>query len=192
MVAKVFWSVVLVSSPSSLSLLGSLEVPCFSIVSSKMTANPLDFLKLHKLSYTAVYLDYAPPLQFPQRSERWARHMTNQVRGKTRLSLALVQETPWALYLEVCYLDWGHPYFISMLIQLIGISGGIATNLFNWRANFWFLAILYFICTIVAVFTVPKDEQETEKFCWDVMKEFDIVGTICIISGIALFSSSLR
>jgi MFS family permease len=72
------------------------------------------------------------------------------------------------------------------------ILSGAATKLFNWRASFWLLAIIYLIFTVVAIFAVPKDQDEPEKLGWEALKKFDILGTLCTIAGIALFSSSLR
>ncbi|KAI9876282.1 MAG: hypothetical protein M1830_006881 [Pleopsidium flavum] len=72
-----------------------------------------------------------------------------------------------------------------------GILSGAATKLINWRASFWLLAIIYLVFTVVAIFTVPKDQDESEKFGWEALKKFDILGTLCTIAGIALFSSSL-
>lgn len=72
------------------------------------------------------------------------------------------------------------------------VLSGVATKLFNWRASFWLLAIIYLIFTVTAIFTVPKDSEEPEQFGWGSLKRFDLFGTVCTIGGIAMFSSSLR
>ena len=72
------------------------------------------------------------------------------------------------------------------------VFSGVATKLFNWRASFWLFAIIYLIFTVTAIFTVPKDSEEPEKFRWASVKKFDIFGAVCTIAGIAMFSSSLR
>ena len=73
------------------------------------------------------------------------------------------------------------------------LFSGVATNIFSWRASFWLLAIIYAVFTIAAIYTVPKDQgTKHEHLGWDALKRFDIVATILSISGIAMFSSSLR
>ena len=73
------------------------------------------------------------------------------------------------------------------------VLSGVATNLFTWRASFWLLAIIYAVFTVIAIFTVPKDQaKEPETFGWEALKRFDIIATILSITGIAMFSSSLR
>ncbi len=72
------------------------------------------------------------------------------------------------------------------------IFSGVAANIFNWRASFYLLAIIYVFFFIAAIWTVPRTQQgQTEKLSLDVLKRFDLVGVGLSISGIALFCSSL-
>jgi predicted MFS family arabinose efflux permease len=71
------------------------------------------------------------------------------------------------------------------------IFSGIAANIFNWRASFWLLSIIYLIFFAAAIWTVPKTQKETEKFSFGVLKRFDMFGILLSMAGIALFCSSL-
>ena len=71
------------------------------------------------------------------------------------------------------------------------IFGGVAANLFGWRASFWLLAMIFIVFTIIAVFTVPKDFSQRQPFNWTTIKTFDIIGTVLIIGGIGMFSAAL-
>src|ERR1700761_953850 len=72
------------------------------------------------------------------------------------------------------------------------ISGGIVAQIFDWRAAFWWLAIIFFIFTIIAIIVLPKDLTETVKLSKETIKRFDIVGSLLTISGTGLFSAGLR
>ncbi|GMF71651.1 unnamed protein product [Aspergillus oryzae] len=72
------------------------------------------------------------------------------------------------------------------------IFSGIATQLFNWRASFFLLAIIYVVIVAIALLTVPVDNTPTEKISMEAVKRFDVVGTILTIAGIGLFSAALR
>lgn len=72
------------------------------------------------------------------------------------------------------------------------IASGIATQLFSWRASFWWLAILYSVFTIVGFFTFPLDTMPREPLTRECLKKFDPVGTLLAIAGIGMFSTSLR
>ena len=71
------------------------------------------------------------------------------------------------------------------------ILSGVAAHLFNWRASFYLLAIIYGVIFIAAIFTVPRTQAETEKFTVKTLKRFDLFGILLSIAGIALFCSSL-
>lgn len=71
------------------------------------------------------------------------------------------------------------------------IFSGIATNIFNWRASFFLLAIIYLTFTIIAIFTVPKDTAEKERLNWEALYRFDILGTVLTVGGIGMFSAAL-
>lgn len=71
------------------------------------------------------------------------------------------------------------------------IASGIAALIFNWRASYWLLAIIYLFVTIMAFFTVPPDN--TEKLPWnrETLKKFDFVGVLLGVAGLALTTASL-
>ncbi|MCJ1433734.1 hypothetical protein MMC27_003099 [Xylographa pallens] len=71
------------------------------------------------------------------------------------------------------------------------VFSGVFTQVFGWRASYWYLAIVYGAFAIIAIFTMPKDQQKIEKFGVDAVKRFDLLGAALIITGIALFTSSL-
>ncbi|KAI9657955.1 MAG: hypothetical protein M1821_002612 [Bathelium mastoideum] len=71
------------------------------------------------------------------------------------------------------------------------IFSGIATQLFNWRASFFLLAIIYLAFTIVAIFTVPMDTTEKQRLNWDALYRFDVLGTVLTVGGIGMFSAAL-
>lgn len=71
------------------------------------------------------------------------------------------------------------------------IFSGIATQLFNWRASFFLLAIIYVVVVAIAVFAVPVDHTQKEKMSWEAVKKFDVVGTVLTIAGIGMFSGAL-
>jgi MFS family permease len=71
------------------------------------------------------------------------------------------------------------------------IFSGVAAHIFNWRASFYLLAIIYAAFLVGAVWTVPRTQVETEKFNLKTLKRFDLFGVILSMAGIALFCSSL-
>lgn len=71
------------------------------------------------------------------------------------------------------------------------IFGGIATNLFGWRASFWLFAIIFLVFTIIGIWTIPKDFTPKEPLNWETLKRFDIVGVVAIVFGIGMFSAAL-
>ena len=71
------------------------------------------------------------------------------------------------------------------------IFGGLAANLFNWRAAFYLIAIIFLAFTIIGYFTIPKDWTDKEPLNWVAVKRFDILGTILTIGGIGMFSAAL-
>ncbi|CAI6334017.1 unnamed protein product [Periconia digitata] len=68
---------------------------------------------------------------------------------------------------------------------------GLATQLFNWRASYRLLAIVYLVVSLVAAFTVPSDRTEKVKFDGETVKRLDLVGTSMTIVGIGCFCASL-
>ncbi|KAK3115505.1 hypothetical protein LTR53_005081 [Teratosphaeriaceae sp. CCFEE 6253] len=71
------------------------------------------------------------------------------------------------------------------------IFGGIATNLFGWRASFWLIAIIFLCTTFVGLWTIPKDFTAKEPANLETLKRFDILGTVFVIFGIGMFSAAL-
>lgn len=69
---------------------------------------------------------------------------------------------------------------------------GLATQLLNWRASYRLLAIVYLVVSVVAVFTVPKDQAQKVKLNSDTIKRLDLVGTGMTILGIGMFCAALR
>lgn len=72
------------------------------------------------------------------------------------------------------------------------VCSGIASHLFDWRASFWFLAIIYIIFAAIACFIVPSDTSEKEQLSTEGLKKFDIIGTFLTIAGTGMFSAALR
>ncbi|KAF2084390.1 putative transporter [Saccharata proteae CBS 121410] len=71
------------------------------------------------------------------------------------------------------------------------IFSGIASQLFDWRASFWLLAIIYVLFTAIAVISMPVDHAEKLPLTLQSWKRFDLVGTGLTIAGIGMFSSAL-
>jgi len=76
------------------------------------------------------------------------------------------------------------------------ISSGVAAKLFNWRAAFFWLAILWGFFTILAVWAVPAVEtfatneslrQRLARFA----NHFDTVGAILTLFGTGMFSAAI-
>jgi MFS family permease len=72
------------------------------------------------------------------------------------------------------------------------ILSGLFTQLFNWRAAFFLLAIVYFCISVVAVFTVPKDTTTKQTLDSGTIKKLDLPGTAMTILGIGMFCAALR
>lgn len=71
------------------------------------------------------------------------------------------------------------------------ILSGVAAQIFNWRASFYLLAIIYAVFFVAAIWTVPRRQAQTEKFSIKTLKQFDLFGILLSMAGIALFCSSL-
>jgi MFS family permease len=71
------------------------------------------------------------------------------------------------------------------------IFSGVATNLFNWRASYYFLAILFLFFSILGWFTVPRDPSDKQPVNCETLKQFDVVGVLMTIGGIGMFSAAL-
>lgn len=71
------------------------------------------------------------------------------------------------------------------------IFSGVATDIFNWRASYYLLAIIFLFFSVLGWFTVPRDPTDKQPFNWETMKRFDIVGVVMTIGGIGIFSAAL-
>lgn len=71
------------------------------------------------------------------------------------------------------------------------IFSGIATQIFNWRAAYFLIAIVFIIFSIIGCFTIPRDPSVKQPFNLETLKRFDILGTILTIAGIGMFSAAL-
>lgn len=71
------------------------------------------------------------------------------------------------------------------------IFSGLATNIFNWRASYYLLSIIFLLFSVVGWFTVPKDPSDKQPFNWETLKRFDVVGVLMTIGGIGMFSAAL-
>ncbi|KAF2266116.1 MFS general substrate transporter [Lojkania enalia] len=71
------------------------------------------------------------------------------------------------------------------------IFSGLATRLFNWRAGFYLLALVYIVITLLAVFTVPNDQTEKQSLDEETLKRLDLPGTAMTILGIGMFCAAL-
>ena len=71
------------------------------------------------------------------------------------------------------------------------LCSGAAATIFNWRASFWLLAIIYLVFSILACFTVPADTTEKLSLNKETMKRFDFIGAILTIASIGMFTCAL-
>jgi MFS family permease len=72
------------------------------------------------------------------------------------------------------------------------ILAGLFTQVFSWRAGFWLLAVVYFVTSIVAAFTVPRDTTPKRRLDAETIKRLDLPGTALTIFGIGMFCAALR
>ena len=71
------------------------------------------------------------------------------------------------------------------------VFSGIAAQIFNWRASFWLLAIIYLVFTIIACFTVPADTTPKLQLSRETFRRFDATGALLTISGLGMFTCAL-
>ncbi|KIV99075.1 uncharacterized protein PV09_09182 [Verruconis gallopava] len=71
------------------------------------------------------------------------------------------------------------------------LSGGIASQIFSWRASFWFLALVYCLFTVIAAFTIPRDTVPRQPFNTHTLGRFDLLGVLLTIVGTGTFSAAL-
>ncbi|KAI1816503.1 MFS general substrate transporter [Poronia punctata] len=71
---------------------------------------------------------------------------------------------------------------------------GIATQLFNWRAGFILMAIIWAVFTVLAFWAVPNVEtfdRAPLRERLGALKQFDYVGTILTVLGTGMFTAGL-
>lgn len=71
------------------------------------------------------------------------------------------------------------------------ILSGLFTQVFNWRAGFYFIAITYFITSMVAFLCVPTDTMPKQTLNSETLKKLDLPGTGMTIAGIGMFCAAL-
>jgi MFS family permease len=72
------------------------------------------------------------------------------------------------------------------------IISGIASQVANWRAALWTLAVIYAVFTMLATWTVPKDVTANRTgLTLGSLKKLDPIGMLLSTAGIALFSTAL-
>jgi MFS family permease len=74
------------------------------------------------------------------------------------------------------------------------ITCGVASSIFNWRAAYIFLSILWAVFTVFAFWAVPNVESFDRgplKERLGALKQFDYVGTILTIFGTGMFTAAL-
>ncbi|KAK4192417.1 major facilitator superfamily domain-containing protein [Podospora australis] len=76
------------------------------------------------------------------------------------------------------------------------ILSGIATMLFNWRASFILVAILWAVFTVLTIWTIPKVEaypldQPFRERLKTFLKTFDSVGTVLTIFGVGVLTAGI-
>lgn len=69
--------------------------------------------------------------------------------------------------------------------------GGGAAELFDWRAGFWLMAIIFFAFAVIGAATIPQDSAPKEPLNTETVKRLDLVGVFCVVFGIGMFSASL-
>ncbi|KAF7572073.1 hypothetical protein PtrM4_095730 [Pyrenophora tritici-repentis] len=71
------------------------------------------------------------------------------------------------------------------------ILAGAFTQIFNWRACFFLLAITYLLISIVAALTVPRDTIPKQTFNKQALKKLDLPGTLLTMAGVGMFCAAL-
>ena len=76
------------------------------------------------------------------------------------------------------------------------LTCGLAVRLFDWRAAFFLLAIVWALMAVAAVWVVPGGVEAFEpaplkKRLGLLLRRFDSLGTLLIVLGVGLFTASL-
>jgi MFS family permease len=68
---------------------------------------------------------------------------------------------------------------------------GVTTTLAIWRASFWVTSVVYAFFTLAAWWTVPPDtEQRVGGLNRQTLSQFDFLGSVLAVAGIATFTAS--
>ena len=73
---------------------------------------------------------------------------------------------------------------------------GVASKIFDWRASFIFLCMLWAVFTVACVWIVPGNVESYEPApfrtrAWEATKKFDIVGTVLTVLGVGFLTAAL-
>ncbi|OQN98188.1 hypothetical protein B0A48_15464 [Cryoendolithus antarcticus] len=71
------------------------------------------------------------------------------------------------------------------------IFSGVATSIFNWRASFYLLAIIFVLFSVIGWFTIPSDHADKQPLTWQTIRRFDFLGVLLTVGGIGMFSAAL-
>ena len=69
------------------------------------------------------------------------------------------------------------------------ISSGVATKYSSWRASFIVVAIFFFAMTAMAFWAVPTIPRTGSLQV--TVRQFDYLGTVLTVMGMAIFSAAL-
>jgi MFS family permease len=69
------------------------------------------------------------------------------------------------------------------------VSSGVATKYSSWRASFIVVSIFFFTMTVMAFWTVPVVPREGSIRL--MIRQFDYLGTVLTVIGVAIFSAAL-
>jgi MFS family permease len=69
---------------------------------------------------------------------------------------------------------------------------GVVTLISTWRAVFWVLCVIYVFFTLIAWWTIPRDDGQVKgKFDKETFAKFDFLGAFLAVVGIAMFTGAL-
>lgn len=68
------------------------------------------------------------------------------------------------------------------------IMSGVVTQIFNWRATFYLMAIIYAAFTVVAWMVIPDDKEPIQ---WQSWKNLDIFGALVVTTAWILICASM-
>lgn len=67
---------------------------------------------------------------------------------------------------------------------------GVTTEIASWRVNFWTMSVVFALFALVALWTVPPDEEQQLLIGWDTWKQFDLLGAVLTVAGVGMFTAS--